>query len=64
MKDGIFYVQACRCKRCGRLLTSKEAIERGYGCQCAARAKKEEGDQKPIPGQMELFDFISDEQEE
>lgn len=64
MQDGIFYIQARRCKRCGRLLTSKEAVERGYGCQCATRARKEEEAQKPIPGQMGIFEFIPNEQEE
>ena len=38
--DEIFTIQARRCKRCGRLLTSQEAVERGYGCQCAMKAKK------------------------
>lgn len=33
--DEVFTIQARRCKRCGRLLTSQEAVERGYGCQCA-----------------------------
>lgn len=64
MQDGIFYIQARRCLRCGRLLTSKEAVERGYGCQCAAKTKKAEEAAKPIPGQIELFDLIPGEQEE
>ena len=40
--DEVFTIQARRCKRCGRLLTSQEAVERGYGCQCAIKAKREE----------------------
>jgi len=64
VQDGIFYIQARRCLRCGRLLTSKEAVERGYGCQCAAKAKKAEEALKPIPGQMNLSDFIPGGQEE
>jgi len=40
--DEVFTIQARRCKRCGRLLTSQEAVERGYGCQCAMKAKREE----------------------
>ena len=64
MKDGIFYIQARRCLRCGRLLTSKEAVERGYGCQCAAQAKKAEEAAEPIPGQISLFDVFHGEQEE
>lgn len=62
MQDGIFMIQARRCKRCGRLLTSKEAVERGYGCQCATKARKEEAEQKPIPGQTSIFDFINEEE--
>ena len=36
MDGEIFTIRARRCKRCGRLLTSAEAVEKGYGCQCAA----------------------------
>ena len=63
MRDDIFMIQACRCKRCGRLLTSKEAVERGYGCQCAEKARKEEAAKKPIPGQRSIFDYILDEED-
>ncbi len=62
MKDGVFMIQARRCKRCGRLLTSKEAVDRGYGCQCAEKARMEENAKKPIPGQSTIFDFIDDEE--
>lgn len=58
MQDGIFYIQARRCLRCGRLLTSKEAVERGYGCQCAAKARKAAAELKTIPGQMDIFDLM------
>ena len=61
--DEVFTIQARRCKRCGRLLTSQEAVERGYGCQCAMKAKKEEEAQKPIPGQRTIFDYLEDEEE-
>lgn len=63
MQDGIFTIQARRCKRCGRLLTSKEAVERGYGCQCAEKARREEQERQPIPGQRSIFDYLSDEEE-
>lgn len=63
MQDGIILIQARRCKRCGRLLTSKEAVERGYGCQCAAKARREEQERQPIPGQRSIFDYLSDEEE-
>lgn len=64
MQDGIILIQARRCKRCGRLLTSKEAVERGYGCQCAEKARKEEQEKQPIPGQRSIFDFLSEEDDE
>lgn len=58
--DEVFTIQARRCKRCGRLLTSQEAVERGYGCQCAMKAKREEEAQKPMPGQQTIFDYLED----
>ena len=32
--DETFYIKARRCKRCGGILTSKKAIEDGYGHTC------------------------------
>ena len=64
MDDGIIYIKARRCKRCGRLLTSEEAVGRGYGCQCAMKAKTAEEEKKPIPGQRTIFDYISEETED
>ena len=63
MDDEIFTIRASRCKRCGRLLTSGKAIEKGYGCQCAAKARAEEDAQKPIPGQMTIDDFLKNVEE-
>ena len=48
MDGEIFTIRARRCKRRGRLLTSAEAVEKGYGCQCAAKAQAEEDEKKPI----------------
>lgn len=59
MDDGVFMVRARRCLRCGRLLTSGEAIEKGYGCQCALKARKEEDDMKQIDGQINLMDLLA-----
>lgn len=64
MDDGIIYIKARRCKRCGRLLTSEEAVERGYGCQCAMKAKAAEEEKEPVPGQRSIFDYISEETED
>jgi hypothetical protein len=63
MDNEIFTIRARRCKICGRLLTSQEAVERGYGCQCAIKAKKAEEEAKPIPGQMNIKDFLGEETE-
>ena len=37
----IFQTPARRCKRCGRLLTSRKAVELGYGCQCLRKEQEE-----------------------
>lgn len=63
MDGEIFTIRARRCKRCGRLLTSAEAVEKGMGCQCAVKAKAEENAQKPLPGQMTVFDLIKELEE-
>ena len=59
----IFMIQARKCLRCGRLLTSHDAVLRGYGCQCAAKARREERERQPIPGQITLDDWINQEGE-
>lgn len=63
MKDEIFMIKARRCKRCGRLLTSADAAAKGYGCQCAAKAKAEEAERAPLPGQISIEDFLKDMEE-
>ena len=62
MQDGIFTIRARRCKRCGRLLTSKEAVERGYGCQCAEKERREAAEKEPLPGQRSILDYIGGEE--
>lgn len=61
MDDEVFTIQVRRCKRCGRLLTSKEAVERGYGCQCLRKEQEEARAKEPIPGQMNLLDDFGEE---
>ena len=61
MDDEVFTIQVRRCKRCGRLLTSKEAVERGYGCQCLRKEQEEARAKEPIPGQMNLLDGFGEE---
>lgn len=62
--EGIIMMPTRRCKRCGRLLFSKEALEKGYGCQCAKHVRQEELARKPIDGQLSLLDFLNIESEE
>lgn len=52
----IFTVVARRCKRCGGLLTSKDAVKNGYGHTCLRKTKHEEEAQKILDGQITLFD--------
>lgn len=62
MKDsGIFIIQARKCLRCGRLLTSHEAIVKGYGCQCEKKARCEEEEKEPIHGQIRIEDLLGEE---
>ncbi len=69
MDDGIFTIEARKCKRCGRLLFSREALERGYGCLCERKARADgtfgkETQDENLPGQMSLLDYFNTESEE
>jgi len=63
-QDEIFIIKARRCKRCGGLLTSKQAVEEGYGHVCKMKAKAEEEALKQDPNQMNLFDVFDIENED
>ena len=63
-RQGVFMIKARRCKRCGRLLTSPQAVDLGYGCQCAAKAREEKREREPLPGQMSILDYFKQEGEE
>ena len=58
MSDGVFMIKARKCKLCGRILTSKKAVEEGYGETCKCRALKIEKEEEPIDGQMNVFDYL------
>lgn len=58
LSDEVFTIKARKCLRCGRLLTSKEAIENGYGCRCMQIAEAEKREAAPIPGQLDIFDLF------
>lgn len=67
--DGIFMTPARKCKRCGRLLFSKDALERGYGCQCERKARQDgtygkEEPEEQLTGQMTIDEFFKTESEE
>ena len=52
-----------KCKRCGRILTSKESIERGYGLHCytlmlAERVRKNELDISFIKHQLKHKTYV------
>lgn len=51
----IFTIKARRCKRCGGLLTSAQAVSDGYGHVCKIKAKQELEAQKPDPNQLSMF---------
>lgn len=58
MSDGVFMIKARKCRLCGRILTSKKAVEDGYGETCKCRALKIEKEEEPIDGQMNVFDYL------
>lgn len=54
--DGdVFMVKARRCKRCGGLLTSAQAVADGYGHVCKMKELGEQQAKQPIPGQISLL---------
>ena len=59
--DEIFTIKARKCKRCGGLLTSKQAVEDGYGHVCKMKTRAEERAAEPDPNQLTLFDALGDE---
>ena len=50
----VFMVRARRCKRCGGLLTSAQAVADGYGHVCKMKELGEREAKRPFPGQMFL----------
>lgn len=56
--EEVFTIKARRCKRCGGLLTSKQAVEDGYGHVCKMKSRSEEAEKKPDPNQVNWFGDI------
>ena len=55
MENEIFTIQARRCKRCGGLLTSTQALRDGYGPCCLRKMRQEERDREALKDQYSLF---------
>lgn len=56
-QDGeVFKITARRCKRCGGLLTSAQAIRDGYGSCCLRKLRQEEIAKEQLKNQYSLFD--------
>jgi len=60
----IFMVKARRCKRCGGLLTSAQAVRDGYGHVCKMKELGEQEAKRPFPGQMFLPGMGEEDTEE
>lgn len=54
-QSDIFTIPARRCKRCGGLLTSAQAIQDGYGHTCKMKARREALAREEMKNQMSLF---------
>ena len=58
-----------KCRKCGRRLTDPESRARGFGPECweeitlMIRRAREEAENAPVPGQMSIFDFLPEEEE-
>lgn len=61
--DEIFNIQARRCKRCGGLLTSAQAIKDGYGACCLRKMKEETQRKEAEKDQFSLFGEQNAEEE-
>ncbi len=51
----IFRIPARRCKRCGGLLTSAQALKDGYGHTCKMKVRQEEIEKEADRNQYSLF---------
>lgn len=56
MENEIFTIPARRCKRCGGLLTSTQALRDGYGPCCLRKMRQEERDREALKDQYSLFE--------
>lgn len=54
--EEIFRIPARKCKRCGGLLTSAQALRDGYGHTCKMKVRREELEKEEAKNQYSLFD--------
>ena len=58
-----------RCRKCGRKLTDPISRERGFGPECwgeitsRAEALAASEEDEPLPGQINLFDYLKNDEE-
>lgn len=57
----VFMIKARRCKRCGGLLTSKQAVADGYGHVCKIKAYIEKYGVPQIEGQISFDDYFKED---
>ena len=56
----VFQIPARRCKRCGGLLTSDQAIRDGYGHTCRMKERREAAGGEEEKKQDRLFNGMED----
>ena len=56
----IFTIEARRCKRCGGLLTSGQALRDGYGACCLRKLRREAIAKEAAKDQISLFGTIEE----
>lgn len=54
--EEVFRIPARRCKRCGGLLTSEQALKDGYGHICKMKTRREELEREAEKDQYSLFE--------
>ena len=53
--EEVFQIPARRCKRCGGILTSQQAIADGFGHTCKMKNRREELEREEARNQYSLF---------
>ncbi len=52
----VFMISARKCKRCGGILTSKKAVEKGFGHTCLKKEKQEAAEKELDERQISFFE--------